>query len=77
MSLTNLGSQIPVLTDIAWNQTAFNKAGSTMHNWSQTDQNLQQKDETMFKDKVVEAYSQMKVEEYVDFSKTFTPFMKW
>jgi hypothetical protein len=76
MSIATL-AQIPVVTDIAWNQSAFNKVGSTMHKWSKVDHDLKLKDDKILKDEVVDAYSRMRVEEYVDFSKTFSPIMKW
>lgn len=39
MSLANLAT-IPVTTDIAWNQNAFNNAGETMEDWSKVNQKL-------------------------------------
>lgn len=76
MSLANL-AQIPVTTDIAWNQAKFNAAGETMQKWSVVNKKLQQEDGKLLVEQAVDAYSQMKVEEYVSFSKTFTPYVKW
>ena len=77
--MSNIASlaQIPVVTDIAFNKTAFDNAGNTMHKWSQVNNKLAQEDREILGYQVVDAYSQMRVEEYVNFSKTFTPLMKW
>jgi hypothetical protein len=76
MSLANL-AQVPVVTDIAWNKGQFEKAGGVMKQWSQVNNKLQQEDREKLGLQVVDAYSQMRVEEYVNFSKTFTPYVRF
>ena len=76
MSLANLAT-IPVVTDIKWNQAAFNNAGDTAQDWSQKNKELKQQDNKLLVEGVVDAYSRMQVEKYVNFSKTFSPFVKF
>lgn len=76
MSLTNL-AQVPVVTDIAWNAKAFDKAGTTMGEWAKVNKKLQVEDRDLLVQQVVNSYSEMRVEEYVNFSKTFTPYVRW
>ena len=77
MSLANLAQTQNVVTDIAFNKAKFDAAGTTMKNWSQVNQKLQVEDREKLAYSVVDSYSQMRVEEYVNFSKTFTPYMRW
>lgn len=76
MSLANLAT-IPVTTDIKWNQNAFNNAGETMGEWAKENKKLNQQDKKLLGEQVVHSYSKMKVEEYVNFSKTFSPYVRW
>ena len=76
MSIANL-AQVPVVTDFAWNENKFNKAGEVMNKWGQVNQKLQKEDREILGYQVVDAYSQMRVEEYVGFSKTFSPYVRW
>ena len=75
MSIASL-AQVPVVTDISFNAKKFNNAAHTMEEWSKVNNELQERDRVLLRDNVVEAYSQMRVEEYVGMSKTFSPFMK-
>ena len=75
MSIASL-AQVPVVTDIKFNAQKFENAGDIMQKWGKVNHDLQQKDREILGHQVVEAYSQMRVEEYVGMSKTFTPFFK-
>lgn len=79
MSIASLATikTIPVVTDVRWNQNSFDAAGATAKEWNQRQQELKQQDNKLLVEGVVDSYSSMKVEEYVSFSKTFTPFVKF
>ena len=79
MSIASLATikSIPVVTDVRWNQNSFDAAGATAKEWNQKQQELKQQDNKLLVEGVVDSYSSMKVEEYVSFSKTFTPFVKF
>jgi hypothetical protein len=48
-----------------------------MHKWGQVNKKLSQRDQELLGEDIVNSYSQMKVEEYVNISKNFTPFMRY
>jgi glutamine synthetase len=48
-----------------------------MHKWGQVNKKLSQRDQELLGEDIVNSYSEMKVEEYVNFSKNITPFMRY
>ena len=48
-----------------------------MHKWGQVNKKLSQRDQELLGEDIVNSYSEMKVEEYVNLSKNFTPFMRY
>jgi hypothetical protein len=75
-NIANL-ARVPVVTDIRFNKARIDESGNIMHKWGQVNHELSQRDQELLGEDIVNSYSQMKVEEYVNFSKTFTPYMRW
>jgi glutamine synthetase len=77
--MSNIASlaRVPVVTDIRFNEARINESGNIMNKWSQVNNELSQKDQELLGEDVVNSYSAMKVEEYINFSKTFTPYLRW
>lgn len=70
-------SQIHMPTGIQWDNHDLKEAGQEMKKWARINNRLQKRDHKKTLRGVVNAYSELKVEEYVNFSKNFKPILQW
>lgn len=75
--MSTAARQVPMVTDIAYNATAFDEAFQQFQYTAEENQKLQQQNNRILGEDVIDAYSRMRIEEYIGMQRTFSPWVRW